>query len=341
VSVYKQEVIPALKDQFRFTAFYKQIDPTALDACGPVIGSRNEVKGNMLVWRDLAVRKLAKSGAKGVWFPTQFSAWFPALPSLVTIHDMAAYLAWRSFGAVARAYMPATLLASCINAKSLLVVSEASANDMNRLFPWTKKRTVVARHGLPTDVRKRTSEIGIGNHRTDGAVSMIFLDGANSRKRLDLCLIALDKLGWSNIELKITGNPAAVEKRITSVLGHVPPAVQCVGRLERSVLLNTLAESDLLLYPSAFEGFGFPLIEAMAFGTSVVSLPGNAEKEVAGEFAIYAHRPDPETLLQSIQSAVERSRDKGWQQSLMKHALSFTWDDSIAIHREELARLVD
>ena len=340
VSLYKQEVLPTLQDHFRFTAFYKQIDTEVLDACGPVIGSRQEVTGNMLVWRDLAVRKLARSGAKGVWFPTQFSAWFPALPSLVTIHDMAAYLAWNSFSALAKAYMPATLLASSINAKRIIVISESSANDLNRLFPWTKKRTVVARHGLPTDVRERAQQIGITRHRTDGPTSLIFLDGANPRKRLDLSLLALDKLGWTNLELTITGNPQAVEKRIVSVLGHLPNEISCCGRLDRPDLLDALAAADILLYPSNFEGFGFPIIEAMAFGTSVVSFPGNAEMEVGGEFAIYSERRNAEFLLQAIRSSEERCRDTSWQQELMKHALSFTWDDSIAVHRQELENLV-
>ena len=294
----------------------------------------------MLVWRDLAVRRLSKSGAKGVWFPTQFSAWFPSLPSLVTVHDMAAYLAWNSFSALAKAYMPATLFASSISAKKIIVISEASANDLNRLFRWTKKRTVIARHGLPTDVRNRAMQIGITRHRADGPRSLIFLDGANPRKRLDLSLLALDRHGWRDIELTITGNPQAVEKRIRAVLGHLPSGIACVGRLDRPALLNALAAADILLYPSNFEGFGFPIIEAMAFGTSVVSFPGNAEMEVGGEYAVYSERRDAQYLLQAIRTVEERCRDKSWQEALMKHALSFTWDNSIAVHRQELGNLV-
>jgi glycosyltransferase involved in cell wall biosynthesis len=235
--------------------------------------------------------------------------------------------------------MPATLLASCMHAKKILAVSEASANDMNRLFPWTKARTVVARHGLPSDVRKKAEQLGISRHRTSGPFSMLFLDGGNPRKRLDLCLQAIDKLGWQNVELAITGNTEAVEKRVLAVLGHLPDAISLVGRLKRPTLLETLAAADLLLYPSDFEGFGFPLIEGMAFGTSVVSFPGNAEKEVGGEFAVFADRPDHLTLLQAIQTAMERCRDLSWQRSLMKHALSFTWDESIAIHRQAFEEL--
>lgn len=340
VSIYMQEILKAMEGGPRFTPFYKQIEPGILENCGANVGLAKQVKGNMLVWRDRAVRTLAKTGARGVWFPTQFSAWRPALPSIVTIHDMAAYLAWRSFGTVARAYMPATLLASSIHAKRILVVSEASANDMNRLFPWTKARTIVARHGLPSDVRNKAAEVAIIRHRNDGPTSIIFLDGANPRKRLDLSLLALDLHGWKNLELTITGNPDAVKTRIIAALGHVPAGITCVGRLDRPELLDALAAADILLYPSDFEGFGFPLIEAMAFGTSVVSFPGNAEREVGGDFALYAKSPDPQSLLDAIYTALERARDPIWQRSLMHHALSFTWDDSIAIHRQELASLI-
>lgn len=340
VSLYKQEVLPNMQEDFRFTAFYKKIDSEVLDACGPVIGAKEEIKGNMLVWRDRAVNKLAKSGAKGVWFPTQFSAWFPALPSLVTVHDMAAFFAWKSFSPLGKAYMPATLFASSLNARRIIVISEASANDLNRLFPWTKKRTVIARHGLPTDVRKRALQIGITRHRSDGPTSMIFLDGANPRKRLDLSLLALEKRGWLDTELTITGNPQAVEKKIMTVLGYLPSGIHCVGRLDRADLLDALASADMLLYPSNFEGFGFPILEAMAFGTSVVSFPGNAEREVGGEYAIFSARRDAQFLSQAIRTAEERCRDTSWQQALMKHALGFTWDDSIAVHRQELGNLV-
>jgi glycosyltransferase involved in cell wall biosynthesis len=215
-----------------------------------------------------------------------------------------------------------------------LVVSEASAADMNRLFPWTRKRTLVARHGLPSDVRLKAMQLGTGRHRSDGPFSCVFLDGANPRKRLDLCLQAIERIGWKDIRLVVTGNADQVEKRIRKVLGRMPEEIERVGRLERDALLGCLAESDLLIYPSDFEGFGFPLIEAMAFGTSVVSFPGNAEREVGGDHAVYSASTDAEGLVSAIRTSLERCRDRSWQDSVAKHALGFTWDDSIAQHRQ-------
>jgi glycosyltransferase involved in cell wall biosynthesis len=339
VSVYMQEILGSITEGPRFKAFYKNIEPRILDSCGPLVTSQSQVRGNMLVWRDRAVRRFAKEGAKGVWFPTQFSAWRPALPSLVTVHDMAAYLAWRSLGAVAKLYMPATLLSSSLNARKILVVSEASANDLHRLFPWTRKRTVVARHGLPSDVREKAIAVGVEKHRGEGPLLCIFLDGANPRKRLDLCLEAFERRGWLGIELCITGSPQKVAERVTRVLGRVPSEIHLPGRLERQILLDTLAASDILIYPSDFEGFGFPLIEAMAFGTSVVSFPGNAEREVGGDYAVYAATLDAAGLRAAVDVAAERCRDRAWQRSLIAHALSFHWEESIRVHRDAFAEL--
>jgi glycosyltransferase involved in cell wall biosynthesis len=183
-------------------------------------------------------------------------------------------------------------------------------------------------------------DLGIRNHPDAGPFQLIFLDGANHRKRLDMCLKILEKRSWANVELKITGNSDKVRERIIRTLGHVPKEISLVGRLERSVLLATLAKSDLLLYPSDFEGFGFPIIEAMAFGTSVVSFPGNAEREVGGEYAVYSDRPDEESLGKALDIALERSRDQYWQESISKHALSFSWDESIATHQTVLETLL-
>lgn len=337
VSVYMQELLPRLRKDIQFTAFYKRADEDALDACGSIISSKKIATGNELIWRDRFTRGADLQEATGVWFPTQFSGWMPALPSVVTLHDMAAFLAWKSFNWKAKLYMPLSLFSSSLHPRKIIAISESSAADLTRIFPWTKSRTIVARHGLPSDVRKRSAEIGSSRHSSDGSLSLIFLDGANQRKRLDLCLLALSRYGWDDISLKITGNPAAVESRVRATIGEIPKQIEFVGRLSRPDLLDELAASDILLYPSDFEGFGFPIIEAMAFGTSVVSFPGNAEKEVGGEFAIYADTTDSDGITRALKIAKERCRDSSEQANLMKHALSFTWDESAKVHEETFA----
>lgn len=340
VSVYKQEILSRLSGSVEFHAFYKDVDPSIIPDFRDTIPGETRVTGNMLVWRDRAVRRFMRDGARAVWYPTQFACWLPQLPSVATIHDMAAFLAWRSFGFVAKGYMPATLIATTYHARKLLLVSETSAADLQRLFPWTRNKIVVARHGLPSDVREAATKHKL-NTTDDDETRMIFLDGGNPRKRLDLCLKAIEHRGWNGLTLKVTGNAEACRGRIQRILGRIPPEIQLVGRLPRPELLQALADSDLLLYPSDFEGFGFPLIEAMAFGTSVIAFPGGAEKEVGGEFAIFAEKPDSDHLGKAITIALERTKDEPWRRQLIKHALSFTWDDSVIAHKQAFQELLD
>lgn len=340
VSLYQQEILTRMDRQFGFHAFYKEIAEGVLDQCGPCIVSKEVVRGNMLVWRDRAVRRFRQQGYRGVWYPTQFSSWLPVLPAVATIHDMAAFLSWRSFGWMGKWYMPASLLFTCRNARKLIVVSEATASDLHRLLPWAKHKTVIAPHGLPSDVRDTAETWKISERRQSGPFELIFLDGGNLRKRLDLCLRALEKIGWKEITLRITGNPDQVRKRIMVTLGRIPKEITLVGRLERQDLLLALAAADLLVYPSDFEGFGFPLVESMAFGTSVVSFPGNAEREVGGKSAIFTTAPTVDALIHAIREALERSRDTHWSECLMRHALSFKWDDSVTAHQAVFEELI-
>lgn len=341
VSLYMQEILTRLPVELKFTPFFKRIEPGILEKCGSAVSSSRQFDGNMLVWRDRAVQTLKKDGAKGIWFPTQFSAWLPQIRSVATIHDLAAFRAWGSFGALGAVYMPASIVATCINASVIIAVSESTVRDLARFFPWTRKQIVLARHGLPTDVRIAAANMPPCKPDPNAPLRLLFLDGANSRKRLDLCLLALESMGWKQIELMITGNPLLVRERILKTLGRLPDSVSLVGRLSRATLLQIMAASDILIYLSDFEGFGFPIIEAMAFGTTVVCFPGDAEKEVGGSSAIFSDQRNPELLVRALESAAERCRDREWMRSVARHAHSFTWDDSVKAHRkvfEDLAK---
>jgi len=341
VSLYMQEILRRSTDDLKFTPFYKRIEPGILETCGSAVSSGRQFDGNMLIWRDRALQTLKQEGAKGVWFPTQFSAWLPAMRTVATIHDLAAFRAWRSFGALGAVYMPASLVATCINANVIIAISESTANDLAHFFPWTRKRIVLARHGLPTDVRIAGSTTAACKPDPNAPLRLLFLDGANFRKRLDLCLRALELMGWKQMELAITGNPLRVRERIVKTLGRLPDNVSLVGRLPRETLLQIMAASDILMYPSDFEGFGFPIIEAMAFGTTVVCFPGDAEKEVGGSSAIFSDQRDTKSLVQALQRAAERCRDKGWMRSVARHAHSFTWDESLDVHQKVFEDLAD
>jgi len=126
-------------------------------------------------------------------------------------------------------------------------------------------------------------------------------------KNLDLPLVIAGKYGWG----KKVGNPAHV-----NVLGFVA----------EDDLPALYSSATVFCYPSLYEGFGFPVLEAMACGTPVVTSNISSLPEVTGDAAILV---DP-TNIESIKSGIEQSlsmREKMIKKGILR-AKKFSWEHS-------------
>jgi glycosyltransferase involved in cell wall biosynthesis len=96
-----------------------------------------------------------------------------------------------------------------------------------------------------------------------------------------------------------------------------------VGEPTDAELVALMRGARCLVYPSLYEGFGLPVLEAMACGTPVVTSLGGATEEVAGGAAVLVDPRDPAAVSEGIQEA-ERRRDELRTLGLAR-AASFTW----------------
>ena len=81
--------------------------------------------------------------------------------------------------------------------------------------------------------------------------------------------------------------------------------------------------ASVVVYPSLFEGFGMPVLEAMACGVPVVASSHPSLDEACGDAAVRADPRDPEAIAAAIETALER-KDELVRRGL-EHARSFTW----------------
>jgi glycosyltransferase involved in cell wall biosynthesis len=135
------------------------------------------------------------------------------------------------------------------------------------------------------------------------------------RKNLSRLAEATRRLG---VELRVVGAPG---------WGHVElgTGVRRLGRVPDGELARLYRGARCLAYPSIYEGFGIPIVEAMASGTPVVTSRGGATEEVAGGAAVLVDPLDPTAIAAGIKEAAAR-RDELVQAGLGR-ARDFDWDD--------------
>jgi len=339
VALYIKHILSGLYEHYgmRAVCFGKEISQECIQGL-PKETEFYFSEGRPFIWRNMALQHLRKKwGCELAWFPFQIVPWLPCMPFVTTIHDYGFLrLGGDGMSLRSRLYLSACLGNALLRSKSILSISEATTRGLVERFPWSKNKIKTAKHGLPDDARKLSEKMDLSFAlKPNNLMRCVFLAGDNERKRLDLALLACNRLNkTTQLELVVTGSEEIIKARTQAVLGFVPAFLRCVGRLSRGQLLELYQSAHALLYLSYFEGFGFPILEALALGVQVVCLPGEAEMEVGGDCAVYANPATAEKVEEKLLEALELCKNANTIQAGVCHARSFTWGSSIKAHGE-------
>lgn len=126
-------------------------------------------------------------------------------------------------------------------------------------------------------------------------------------------LILSGKKGWKIKEL--------IGKKYSSEFNE---DIILLGYIERKDMPAVFSSATVFAYPSLYEGFGLPVLEAMACGTPIITSNTSSLPEVAGNNAIYFDPDDTQAMADALYNAQAISNEKRKEQ--IKYAQSFTWD---------------
>jgi glycosyltransferase involved in cell wall biosynthesis len=216
-------------------------------------------------------------------------------------------------------------------ADRVLTLSELTKRDLIELYGLSEERIVVTPPGIDPVFTP-------DGPRAGGEAYLLFVSAIQPRKDPVAAIEALALLGDESPRLVLVGPDKGGQteaERVAERTG-VSKRVEFRGHVPLDELAALYRDAACLVFPSRYEGFGLPVLEAMASGTPVVTTTAGALPEAAGDAAILVPERNPVELAGGIERALadrERLVVAG-----LERAARFTWAETarrtLAVYRE-------
>ena len=286
----------------------------------------------------VAVRASARCD---VFFSTNsyLTAWFTRVPTVLAVYDMVAWLDGASAQRRAAVIERLTLRPAIERAAAVMAISDATRCDLVARYPSAGHKTTVV--PLAADERFRPGDGAATLERHGVARPFVLVVGTlEPRKnlpRLIEAFVGLDRELRERYRLVLAGADGwQTEETFASIAEH-RDAVTTLGYVSDDDLAALYRSAEVVCYPSLYEGFGLPVLEAMQSGVAVLTSATSSMPEVGGDAALYVDPLDVDDIRSGLRDLLaDPDRRDRLARLGRERSERFSWE---ATARETLALL--
>lgn len=292
---------------------------------------KNSIWGGPISWPDKWIKGVDLWHAPSIWeAPLKTKK-----KLVVTVHDMTPFLFPELRGSKVSENQNRRTVAACKRADKIIAVSQATADDLNRIVPGTKEKTTVVPLGVEEsfkvlkNVKKEKIILSVGTVEPRKNLPMLFKAFADLPDALK-----------DEYKIWIVGAKGWRDSPIFESASALGDKIIFWGFVDDCQLVEIYNKAAVFAFPSIYEGFGLPLLESMACGTPIMANKISSIPEVVGEAALLTENnqeqwtkslkkilTDAELRQQLSKAGVARAKEFSWKK---------TGDRTVSVYKETL-----
>jgi glycosyltransferase involved in cell wall biosynthesis len=254
---------------------------------------------------------------------------------VVTVHDLSFLLYPRNFRAFNRLYLTAMTRLSVQKARRVLAVSESTKKDLVRIYGISPHKIDTVHNGIDDSYQPLPPDQVVAFRAERGLPDefILFVGTLEPRKNVVTLIEAYAQLSGTRPPLMLVGGRGwlydEVFARVEAL--DLSEEVHFVGYVPADQLRWWYSAATLFVYPSLYEGFGLPPLEAMACGTPVITSLASSLPEVVGDAALLIEPSDDKALAATMTKALaDADLRENMRAAGLIQAGKFSWQKTAA-----------
>jgi alpha-1,3-rhamnosyl/mannosyltransferase len=277
------------------------------------------------IWHLETARRANRQTRAFLSTNSYLTAWFTRVPTAVVVYDLVPFVDGAQSQRRAAQIERATIKPALRRADAMLCISEATRKDLERIFPFASGRTHVTPLAADSSFASTTATPGHPSLQKPYVLAVGTLEPRKNLERLLDAWLSLDSTLRAKFDLALVGGRGWDDEAIVNKAESAGARV--LGKVTDLELVALYAGATAFAYPSLYEGFGLPPLEAMAAGAPVLTSTLSSMPEVVGDAARLVDPYDVDGIRDGLSEILT---DPGLRDMLKdrgrRRAAEFTWE---------------